>query len=78
LKYLKKNRPLARCRHRCVNNIINRTENRWEDDVKSDITKTNITNWRDCIKNRSKWKEFVEKAKLLWSCSALRRRRSRA
>jgi len=22
-----------------------------------------ITNWRDCIRNRSKWKEFVEKAK---------------
>jgi len=22
-----------------------------------------ITNWRDCIRNRSKWKGFVEKAK---------------
>jgi len=37
--------------------------NRWEDDVKSDITNMKITNWRDCIRNRPKWKEFVEKAK---------------
>jgi hypothetical protein len=22
-----------------------------------------IANWRDCIKNRPKWKEFLEKAK---------------
>jgi hypothetical protein len=42
---------------------LGRPENRWEDDVKSDITKMNITNWRDCIKNCSKWKGFVEKAK---------------
>jgi hypothetical protein len=42
---------------------LGRPKNRWEDDVKSDITKMKITNWRDCIKNRSKWNEFVEKAK---------------
>jgi hypothetical protein len=42
---------------------LGRPKNRWEDDVKSDIRKMKITNWRDCIKNRSKWKEFVEKAK---------------
>jgi CRISPR/Cas system CSM-associated protein Csm2 small subunit len=41
---------------------LGRPKNRWED-VKSDITKMKITNWRECIKNRSKWKEFVEKAK---------------
>jgi hypothetical protein len=40
-----------------------RPKNRWEDDVKSDIMKIKIANWRDYIKNRSKWKEFVEKAK---------------
>ena len=22
-----------------------------------------ITNWKDCIRNRPKWKEFVEKVK---------------
>jgi len=42
---------------------LGRPKNRWEDDVKSDITNMKITNWRDCIRNRPKWKEFVEKAK---------------
>jgi len=40
---------------------LGRPKNRWEDDVKSDITKIKITNWKDCIRNRPKWKEFVEK-----------------
>jgi hypothetical protein len=42
---------------------LGRPKNRWEDDVKTDITKMKITNWKNCIKNRSKWKEFVVKAK---------------
>jgi len=42
---------------------LGRPKNRWEDDVKSDITKMKITNWKDCIRNWPKWKEFVEKAK---------------
>jgi len=42
---------------------LGRPKNRWEDDVKSDITKMKITNWKECIRNRPKWKEFVEKAK---------------
>jgi len=42
---------------------LGRPRNRWEDDVKSDITNMKITNWRDCSRNRPKWKEFVEKAK---------------
>jgi hypothetical protein len=42
---------------------LGRPKNRWEDDVKSDITKIKITNWKDCIRNRTKWKEFVDKAK---------------
>jgi hypothetical protein len=42
---------------------LGRPKNMWGDDVKSDITKMKITNWRDRIKNSSKWKEFVEKAK---------------
>jgi hypothetical protein len=41
-----------------------RPKNRWnDDDVKSVITKMKITNWKDCFRNRIKWKEFVEKAK---------------
>jgi hypothetical protein len=37
-------------------------KNRWEDDLKSDITRMKITNWKDCIRNQTKGKEFVEKA----------------
>jgi hypothetical protein len=43
---------------------LGRPKNRWEDDVKSDITKMKITNWKCCIRNRTKWKEFVGKAKI--------------
>ena len=42
---------------------LGRPKNRWEDDVKSDITRMKITNWKDCIRNRTKWKKLVEKAK---------------
>jgi uncharacterized membrane-anchored protein YjiN (DUF445 family) len=42
---------------------LGRPKNRWEDDVKTDITKMKITNWKNYIKKRSKWKEFVRKAK---------------
>jgi hypothetical protein len=42
---------------------LGRPKNRWEDDVKSDITKMKIVNWRDCIKKRPKWKKFLKKAK---------------
>ena len=40
-----------------------RPKHRWEDNVKSDVANMRITNWKDCIRNRPKWKEFVEKAK---------------
>ena len=42
---------------------LGRPKNRWEDDVTSDITRMKITNWKDCIRNRTKWKKLVEKAK---------------
>jgi hypothetical protein len=42
---------------------LGRPKNRWEDDVKNDVANLRITNWKDCNRNRSKWKEFVEKAK---------------
>ena len=41
---------------------LGRSKNRWEDDVKSDITRMKI-NWKDCIRNWTKWKKLVEKAK---------------
>jgi len=36
-----------------------RPKHRWEDEVKSDVANMR----KDCIRNRPKWKEFVEKAK---------------
>ena len=41
---------------------LGRPKNKWEDDVKSNITRMEI-NWKDCIRNRTKWKKVVEKAK---------------
>jgi hypothetical protein len=42
---------------------LGRPKNRWEDDVKSDITRMKITNSKDCIRNRTKGKKLVKKAK---------------
>jgi len=42
---------------------LGRPKNRWDDDVKSDITRMKITNWKECITNRTKWKKLVEKDK---------------
>jgi hypothetical protein len=39
---------------------LGRPKNRWENDVKSNITRMKITN---CNRNRTKWKELIEKAK---------------
>ena len=39
-----------------------RPKHRWEDDVKSDVANMRINTWKDCIRNRPNWKEFVEKA----------------
>jgi hypothetical protein len=40
-----------------------RPKNRWDDEARSDLTSMKITNWKDCIRNRDKWKKLVEKAK---------------
>jgi hypothetical protein len=42
---------------------LGRPKNRWDDDVKSDIIRMQITNWKDCIRDRTEWKTHVEKAK---------------
>jgi len=34
-----------------------------------------ITNWRDCITNRPKWKEFVEKAKISLKLLCLKKKK---
>jgi hypothetical protein len=41
-----------------------RPMNRWEDDVMADLMIENVKNWRNCIQDRKKWKDIVEKAKI--------------
>jgi hypothetical protein len=36
---------------------------RWENDIKEDLRIMKINNWTECIQDRVKWKEIVEKAK---------------
>ena len=40
---------------------------RWEDDVRKDIQRMNVPNWRILVQDRRTWKEVVEKAKTLHS-----------
>jgi hypothetical protein len=42
---------------------IGRLKTRWKGDVKNDVKNMRI-NWRDCIRNRATWNEFVGKAKI--------------
>jgi hypothetical protein len=44
---------------------IGRPKIRWEDDVRKDIQKLKVPNWKILVQVRSRWKEFVEKAKTL-------------
>jgi len=55
--------------------LLERHKNRWEDDIKSDITRMKITNWKDCIRDRTKWKSLVEEAKTSLKCSPSERKR---
>jgi hypothetical protein len=43
---------------------LGRPKNRWEDDVKSDITRMKITNWKDCIRDRSNGRHSLRRPKL--------------
>jgi hypothetical protein len=42
---------------------LGRPKNRWEDDVKNYVVNMRLNNWKECIRNRPKWKKFVEKAR---------------
>jgi hypothetical protein len=42
---------------------------RWENDIKEDIRIMKINNWTECIQDRVKWKEVVEKAETFKECS---------
>jgi hypothetical protein len=41
---------------------LGRFKNRW-DDVKNYVINMRVNNWKDCIKNRPEWREYVEKEK---------------
>jgi len=38
---------------------------RWEDDVKKDIQRLKVPNWKTFFQDRRRWKEVVGKAKTL-------------
>jgi hypothetical protein len=44
---------------------IGRLKTRREDDVKKDIQKLKVPNWKTLVQDRRRWKELVEKAKTL-------------
>jgi hypothetical protein len=44
---------------------IGRPKIRWEDDVRKDIQKLKVPNWKTLVQDRRRWKELVEKAKTL-------------
>jgi hypothetical protein len=40
-----------------------RPKTRWEDDVKKDMQKLEVPNWRTLVQDGRRWKELVERAK---------------
>jgi hypothetical protein len=44
---------------------IGRPKTRWVDDVRKDIYKLKVPNWKTLAQDRRRWKELVEKAKTL-------------
>jgi len=44
---------------------MGRPKIRWDDDVKKDIQRLKVPNWKALVKDRRRWKEVVGKAKPL-------------
>jgi len=42
-----------------------RHKSRWEDDVRNDLKKMKLMKWAEQVQDRLKWKDIVEKAKIL-------------
>jgi hypothetical protein len=42
---------------------MGRPKIRWEDDVRKDIQKLKVPNWKTLVQNRRRWKELAEKIK---------------
>jgi hypothetical protein len=46
--------------------LRNKKENiylRWEDDVRKDLRKKGVKNWKQRVQERKQWKEIIEQAK---------------
>jgi hypothetical protein len=58
---------------RCTNSIYKwkpyatrpkgRPRVRWDDDVRNDLRKMGVNNWKQMTQERKKWKEIIEQAK---------------
>jgi flagellar motor switch protein FliM len=46
----------------CWKPISRRPKTRWMDDVRKDIQKLKVPNWKTLAQDRIRWKELVEKA----------------
>jgi hypothetical protein len=44
---------------------MGRPKTHWEVDVRKDIQKLKVPNWKTLVQDRRRWKELVEKAKTL-------------
>jgi hypothetical protein len=44
---------------------MGRPKIRWENDVRKNIQKPKVSNWKTLVQDRRRWKELVEKAKTL-------------
>jgi hypothetical protein len=44
---------------------MGRPKIRWEDDVRKDIQKLKVPNWKTLVQERRRWKELVKKDKTL-------------
>ena len=44
---------------------MGRPKIRWEDDVKKDIQRLKVSNWKTLVQDRRRWKEVVGKVKTL-------------
>ena len=42
---------------------LGRPKNRWEGDIRNELKKLKINSWIRCIRNRNKWKSYVERDK---------------
>jgi hypothetical protein len=40
-----------------------RARARWEDDVRNDLRKMGVSNWKQTMQERNKWKGIIEQAK---------------